>query len=74
MQVTVKDPAGQMHTWQVMTVGVAAMRKTGAGNKDLFKVGQTYKMQVYPARVGANRALLETITFPDGRTMSLSLN
>ena len=72
--VTVKNDAGTLENWQLTTVGVAALRRSGEKTDQLITIGETYKLVVYPSRTSATRGLLESITLKDGRVLHMGLN
>ena len=67
----VRTVDGMPENWAIETAGTAAMHRMGLSNKDMFKVGSSYKVTVNPSRNGAKQALLTAVVFPDGRIFRL---
>jgi hypothetical protein len=70
-QVVRTNPQGVKEKWAIEMAGTNAMRRGGVTNKDMFKVGESYKFEVNPARNGATSGLISSVTFPDGRIFRL---
>ena len=72
MQLLVKDNVtGNIDTYQLLSAGANAFRRPG---KPSLVVGDVYKVQIHPARRGANRGVVTAITFPDGDTVQPTTN
>jgi len=62
-------PDGTKVEWQFTASGPGAMRDAGLAR--IFKPGVTYKVTFAPAHSGAKVGRLRTMTFPDGRTVTM---
>ena len=49
--------------------GAGALRQTGLGRT--FKVGEVYDVTFAPSHTGSNIGWVRTMTFPDGRVVTL---
>jgi hypothetical protein len=65
----VKQPDGTVAKWELTASGPGAMRDAGLAK--IFKAGATYHCTFAPAFSGANVGRLRTMTFPDGRKVTL---
>lgn len=65
----VRKPDGTVEQWQLTASGPGPMREAGLAK--IFKVGDTYHCTFAPAFNGANVGRLRTMTFPDGRKVTL---
>lgn len=63
--VTGKD--GKTTPWVIEFFGVSGLHKMGLANKGVLKVGDTYTLEVSPARDGRPAGLIQSMKFPDGR-------
>ena len=70
MYIDVTGANGKVANWQLLMPGSTALRRIGFANRDLA-LGQTYSMVANPARDGSNSALVNEITFPNGRVFRL---
>lgn len=64
-----KQPDGKVAEWQFTASGPGAMRDAGLAR--IFKAGDTYHVTFAPAFNGARVGRLRTMTFPDGRTVTM---
>ena len=62
-------PDGTVVTWEMSGAGPGALR--AAGLVRIFKAGEVYDVTFAPARNGANLGRVRTMTFPDGRVVTL---
>ena len=64
-----KKPDGTTVKWEMSGAGPGALRSAGLGR--IFQVGTTYEITFAPARNGRNLGRVRTMTFPDGRVVTL---
>ena len=64
-----KKADGTTVTWEMSGAGPGALRS--AGLVRMFEVGITYEVTFAPAKNGANVGRVRTMTFPDGRVVTL---
>jgi hypothetical protein len=64
-----KTPDGKIVKWEVSGAGAGALRN--AGMSRLWKIGDTYKVILAPARSGAKLGRVVSFTFPDGKVVTL---
>ena len=62
-------PDGTKLEWEFTASGPGAMRDAGLAR--IFKPGDTYQVTFAPAFSGARVGRLRTMTFPDGRTVTM---
>lgn len=62
-------PDGPPVLWEFSASGPGAMRDAGLAR--IFVPGETYHVTFAPANSGANVGRLRTLTFPNGRTVTL---
>lgn len=62
-------PDGPPVLWEFTASGPGAMRQAGLAR--IFVPGETYHVTFAPANSGANVGRLRTMTFPNGRTVTL---
>ncbi len=62
-------PDGPPVLWEFTASGPGAMRDAGLAR--IFVPGETYHVTFAPANSGANVGRLRTLTFPNGRTVTL---
>ena len=62
-------PDGPPVLWEFTASGPGAMRDAGLAR--IFVPGETYHVTFAPAKSGANVGRLRTLTFPNGRTVTL---
>ena len=62
-------PDGAKLEWEFTASGPGAMRDAGLAR--IFKPGDTYHVTFAPAFSGARVGRLRTMTFPDGRTVTM---
>ena len=62
-------PDGTKLEWEFTASGPGAMRDAGLAR--IFKPGDTYHVTFAPAFSGARVGRLRTMTFPDGRTVTM---
>lgn len=60
---------GQVVKWEMTGAGPQQIRANGMTR--IFKVGDTYDVTFAPARDGSNLGRIVTMTFPDGRVVTL---
>lgn len=60
---------GQVVKWEMTGAGPQQIRSNGMTR--IFKVGDTYDVTFAPARDGSNLGRVVTMTFPDGRVVTL---
>lgn len=60
---------GQTVKWEMTGAGPQQIRSNGMTR--IFKVGDTYDVTFAPARDGSNLGRIVTMTFPDGRVVTL---
>ncbi len=60
---------GQVVKWEMTGAGPQQIRSNGMTR--IFKVGDTYDVTFAPARDGSNLGRIVTMTFPDGRVVTL---
>jgi hypothetical protein len=65
----IKDEQGQLVVWQVETPGPAGMRRFGVTRNGYFTIGDTYGVDLIPARNGSTKGASLSIAFPDGRKL-----
>src|SRR5215471_16746535 len=63
----VKKPDGTVEHWGTETVGPNGLRRLGLSDRRLFKVGDTYKIDVNPDRSGKPLGFTNAFWFPDGK-------
>ena len=61
--------SGQVVKWEMTGAGPQQIRSNGMTR--IFKVGDTYDVTFAPARDGSNLGRVVTMTFPDGRVVTL---
>jgi hypothetical protein len=64
-EVTKAD--GSKETWSTETVGPNGLRRLGLSDRRLFKIGDTYKVDINPDRSGKTLGFTNSFTFPDGK-------
>ena len=64
-----KKPDGTVVKWEVSGAGAGTLRN--AGMSRMWKIGDTYKVIVAPARSGAKLGRVVSFTFPDGKVVTL---
>jgi len=62
-------PDGTKEQWEMSGAGAGAIRQAGLGR--IFKVGEVYDVTFAPSHSGANIGRVRTMTFPDGRVVTL---
>ena len=62
-------PDGTKAEWEMSGAGPGALRQ--AGLVRIFKVGEVYDVTFAPSFSGANLGRVRTMTFPDGRIVTL---
>ena len=63
----VKKEDGSTVVWSFETVGPNGLRRLGISDRRLFKVGDSYKIDMHPDRSGKNLGFVNSFTFPDGK-------
>jgi hypothetical protein len=63
----VKNQDGSMTVWSVETIGPNGLRRLGISDRRLFKIGDSYKIDINPDRSGKNLGFVNSFTFPDGK-------
>lgn len=63
----VKKDDGTTETWSTETVGPNGLRRLGLSDRRLFKVGDTYEVEINPDRSGKPLGFTLAFTFPDGK-------
>jgi len=58
--------SGKTTDWSIESFGVAGLRTKGL-NKDVLKVGNTYRIRGFKARNGKPNGFLQEIEFSDGK-------
>ena len=66
----VKDDAGNTVRWGGETMAPRLVVKAGL-LKNTLKPGDAITVSVFPAKAGTNFGLIQTLTLPDGKTISL---
>jgi hypothetical protein len=66
--VTGKD--GKTTPWVIEFFGVSGLHRMGLANKGVLKIGDTYSLEVSPARDGRPAGIIQSLKFPDGRVYS----
>lgn len=69
LQVMIEQPDGKVVEWGFEGTNVASSRRLG-WTKSLVKPGDAVTLVAHPARSGAPRAALRTVTLADGRALS----
>jgi len=64
-EVTKED--GSKEIWSTETVGPNGLRRLGLSDRRLFKIGDTYKVEINPDRSGRPLGFTLAFTFPDGK-------
>jgi hypothetical protein len=62
-------PSGDVVKWEMTGAGPGALR--AAGLVRIFKAGEVYDVTFAPARNGQKLGRVRTMTFPDGRVVTL---
>ena len=62
-------PDGKIVKWEMTGAGPQSIRANGLSR--IFKPGDTYDVTFAPARDGSNLGRIVTMTFPDGRVVTL---
>src|SRR5947209_8624907 len=63
----VKNQDGSMTVWSVETIGPNGLRRLGISDRRLFKIGDSYKIDINPDRSGKNLGFVNSFSFPDGK-------
>jgi Family of unknown function (DUF6152) len=63
----VKKEDGSTVVWSFETVGPNGLRRLGISDRRLFKIGDSYKIDMHPDRSGKNLGFVNSFTFPDGK-------
>jgi len=63
----VKNQDGSTTVWSVETIGPNGLRRLGISDRRLFKIGDTYKIDINPDRSGKTLGFVNSFTFPDGK-------
>jgi hypothetical protein len=63
----VKKADGTTETWSTETIGPNGLRRLGLSDRRLFKIGETYKVDINPDRSGKTLGFTNSFTFPDGK-------
>ncbi len=63
----VKSPDGTVTVWSVETIGPNGLRRLGISDRRLFKIGETYKIDINPDRSGKNLGFVNSFPLPDGK-------
>lgn len=71
MQFMVMGADGVAHEWNIETAAPNALRRAGIATRDAFKVGESYALQIHPARDGSNTGLMNEVTLPDGKKVQV---
>lgn len=73
MKLEVTNADGSKTVWSFETIAPTKLREKGLGraSEGGFQVGQTYVASGYAARNGNAFAFLKSVTFPDGRVITL---
>lgn len=69
--VTGRD--GKKTPWVIEFFGVSGLHKMGLANKGVLKIGDTYSLEVSPARDGRPAGIIQSLRFPDGRVYSTAM-
>jgi hypothetical protein len=67
----VKNSDGTVTVWSVETIGPNGLRRLGISDRRLFKVGDSYKIDINPDRSGKNLGFVNSFTFPDGKVIKV---
>ena len=68
IHIDVTDAEGRIANWDVETWGTGQMSVRGFAN-GFLKPRDVIRTDVYVAKDGSSRAVVHTLTLPDGRTM-----
>src|SRR3954470_17612173 len=63
----VKKADGTIEHWGTETVGPNGLRRLGLSDRRLFKIGDTYKVDLNPDRSGKPLGFTNAFWFPDGK-------
>lgn len=61
---------GKTNSWAMLLAGTTVLRKSGIAQQ-MLSVSQTYTVTFNPSKKGKPIGLLNTLTFPDGRSFTL---
>jgi hypothetical protein len=67
LHLDIKNDKGVYEPWTFETGAPSALRSAGIASKDAFKLGETYKFSMHPARDGTHTGLITQWELPDGR-------
>src|SRR5262245_31041049 len=64
MTFDVAGKNGKTTAWVIEFFGVSGLHKMGLANKGVLKIGDTYALEVSPARDGRPAGLIQSMKFP----------